>query len=394
MQQSFTYGNSFIAIEHTFSEEKEQFHFLFLKKKKNEFFIEKSKTAKSLDALLSEIPKLCPVVITINNQHTLQKVVSQHFSSTEAAANFCFPALEQDAFYIETLAVGKNTLVTVCRKQIVTDLLTYYRSKNITVLRISLGNSNIHTLLPYMETNRFYTTNLCLEFDTDHSVTNLQTDVCPPPTHYTLNGLQIDNHFVLGLAGLTGLLTKEENNNNFNQLNAALFKTFVHSRIYFYGIRSSIALLFCLLLLNTFLFISYQKKTSELNQETLSMQQEASRLEVLKENVQRHKNLVTNLTENSNSKAAFYLDAIAAGVPKSVLLRSLNYQPILKKVKAGKKIMTDPNKIIITGTVMNGNDFTSWIQKLASEPWVQTSRVIDYGTGKENEISFSLQLTL
>lgn len=394
MRQFLTYGNSLLAIEHAFSENKEQFHLLLLKKKKNEFIIANQKTANSLKAILAEIPKLTPVFVTINNQHTLHKVAPRQFSSTEEAVNFCFPALEQDTFYFEVVPLGKQTLVTICRKQLVAEIMTFYKNQNITVQCISLGNSNINTLLPYVQTKRFFTSNFCFDFDADHIVTNIQTEISPPPTCYELNGLRIENNFVLCLAGLLTLFTKTKNKSNFNTLNAKLFKTFIQSRIYFFGIRSSIAFVFGLLVLNALLFVSYQKKTNRLHQETLLMQKEVSNLNALKESVQRHKNLMTNLTENSNSKVSYYLDAIGSSVPNSVMLKSLSYQPLLKKVKAGKKITTAPNKIIISGIVHNGNDFTSWMRTLGSMPWVKSSRVIDYGTGKENQISFSIELSL
>ncbi len=391
MRHSFTYGNSFVAIEHACSEAKEHFHGLFLKKKKNEFIIANHKTTTALDSILDDIPKLTPVFITINNQHTLQKVAHQHFSSTKDAVNFCFPALEQDAFYITVAPVGASTLVTLCRKEIVSEIIAFYQSKNITLLSISLGNSNIYTLVPHLNTKSFYTSNFKIDIDSQH--TKL-TEIAPPQTSYLLNGLTLSNQYLLSLASLLTLYVKPEHRSNFAPLNAQLLKTFIHNRIYYYGLRTSIAFIFCLLLINSFLFITYQKKTNQLRQDLFLMQKDQSSRDLLKERLQDHKNLVTNLTENANSKVSYFLDEIGISVPKSVILNTLYYQLPLKKIKNDKKIEIDSNKIIISGTVNNSDDFTPWIRELSALSWIKSSRVIDYGTGKEKFISFSIELIL
>ena len=148
------------------------------------------------------------------------------------------------------------------------------------MLSISLGNSNIYTLVPHLNTKSFYTSNFKIDIDSQH--TKL-TEIAPPQTSYLLNGLTLSNQYLLSLASLLTLYVKPEHRSNFAPLNAQLLKTFIHNRIYYYGLRTSIAFIFCLLLINSFLFITYQKKTNQLRQDLFLMQKDQSSRDLLKE---------------------------------------------------------------------------------------------------------------
>jgi Tfp pilus assembly protein PilN len=394
MLKRITYGKTYNAIEHSYSDGIEKYSLLTLKEVKKEFIISNTTAFNNLENCISTIDKKQPVLLVVNNKNTISKVLERTFENTIEAAKYCFPTIQINDFYIEVSNFENSSLITVCRKEIIDTIVSLYQKENISIVGFSLGNSMSSILHSYFDMNTIKSSNTCIEIDEKNTLISSKATITKNQTTYDLKGLQISSQDVLNFGAILSFYTSKERTLNFKARNKQLLNLFFQKRLFFYGVRMSLFLLFSIVLFNSFFFMEYQQKISVLEQEVQFANSYETKLVALKNTVQLKKELVANLTKNSNSKVSFYLDELAMDIPSSILLTTIRFQPIIKKVKEGHKILFDTEKIIISGTTKKAKDFNNWMHILEARPWVKTSSVVDYGTGKETKTSFTIYLFL
>ena len=394
MLQRITYGRTYTAIEHHFSDGLEKYSLLTLKEVKNEFKIAKTASYTQLDKCLHAIDKKQPVLLIINTKNSIGKVVERTFENPIDAAKYCFPTIQINDFYIEVSNFENSALVTVCRKEIINSIVATYQKENISIVGFSLGNSFSEILHAYFDLNQIKTSNATIAIDQKKAIASANLTTTENNTSYDLKGLKISAPYVLGFGAILNFYTAQERVLNYKKYNLQLLNDFFQKRLFFYGIRMSLFLLFSILLVNSYYFMEYQQKIGILEQEVQFSNGYDSQRNELKKTVQRKKEFVDNLTENSNSKVSYYLDELAMDIPTSILLTSIQFQPLTKKIKEGHKIQFEEHKIIVSGTATKGKDFNNWMHVLEEKSWVKTSSVVDYGTGKQTKTSFTIQLSL
>lgn len=393
MLKKIAYGKTYTAIEHSFINGKEQFVLLILKEIKKEFVISFSQCYDNLQDCAASIATNNPVLLIVNTKSSIRKVVSLSFTNAVDAAKNIFPTIKTDDFYVEVARFNKSSLVTVCRKEIIETLLAACNKHNLQISGFSLGNSASELIYTHFQLQTIQTSNTTLSVHQDNSLSNTPYTSTDTIT-YDLKGMQLESTYLLSFAALLGFYTNKVQVSNFEEKTQLLRNVFLQKRIFFYGVRSALGSLFLLLLLNFFFFTQYNQKNAELEQETQFTTTYENSLQQLKEEVDLKKELVSNLTENSNSKVSYYLDDLAKDIPNSILLNTIHYQPLTKKIKEGKIILFDKHKLVISGLASKGKDFNQWMHTLESKSWVKSSSVIDYGTGKETKTSFTIYLFL
>jgi len=164
---------------------------------------------------------------------------------------------------------------------------------------------------------------------------------------------------------------------------------FNHKRFFSISLKTGLSSVFILLLISFLFFSNYTNKTNMLSIELETNKALKNELLKLNEQVSKKENLVTSFSLSS-SKASWYLDQIGNSIPNSVLLTSLNFQPLTKNIKEDIKISTQENNILIQGTSTKSDDFSKWVQQLEQKNWVYKVLIQDYGTGKKNTTAFEL----
>ena len=104
--------------------------------------------------------------------------------------------------------------------------------------------------------------------------------------------------------------------------------------------------------------------------------------------------MVDDIINSTASKTSLYFDQIGLIVPNSILLSSMNYQPILKNIEAQKKIVLNSQTLFIKGSSSNSKNFSTWIKNLESFDWINSVDIVDYGIGKKTNIMFELRIVL
>lgn len=395
MLKKITYGKFYTAIEHAFVNGKECYYSLTLEESKETFVIVQKKRHFSIEDCLTSISKRQPISLIINNQHTLFKVVTEKFETATDAAKFCFPTLSIEDFYIEVTNQANTNIVSICRKEIIEEILEKYKSKAVSIVDFSLGNNLLTTVSEYLYEGVFQNANSTFTLGQDHEIQSIALNKNESIQNYDLNGLEIGSDYLLGFASILGFYTKlKKNTLNFSTRNQELLKNYWQHRSFYLGVRLGVGFLFVLLLVNSFVFFEYQNTMETLDKDMRFSAEYKHKLEFIKHEIEQKKGLVHHFSVNTNSMVSLYLDEIGAQVPNSVLLTMINYQPLIKKPKEEKEILFDTAKMIISGTTSNGKEFTAWVRVLENTSWVKSCLVTNYGTGKQTNTSFTIQLIL
>ena len=141
-------------------------------------------------------------------------------------------------------------------------------------------------------------------------------------------------------------------------------------------------------------FDFYNKQIDTLIQKSQINQSYKEQLILLNEELDYKKKLIDDIVNSSSSKTSLYFDQIAASTPNTILLNSIVFQPILKKIEAKKRIVYNQHTIFIKGTALKGVNFSKWIKTLEILTWINAVEIIDYGSGKNLKTTFELRILL
>lgn len=129
------------------------------------------------------------------------------------------------------------------------------------------------------------------------------------------------------------------------------------------------AILLGILLINFFLFNHYYSAVNELQQ-------------------------TSQINKSSSSKSSFYVNAIIESLPTTILLSELNYQPLLKRIKAEKAIENEVNTILISGASTRSVSFSKWITSLEFFDWTRSVEILSYKDISKSTSDFSIKLKI
>lgn len=387
------YGSSFGAIEHQKSENGEKLALLLLKKKKNEFKIELQKQFNSFNEISTAFNKEQHLYLIINNNQVLSKTISKELDFNKVVP-LAFPTIKLSDFYYEVIQSEATTIVSICRKEYVDNLLGSYKGEHINIIGFSLGNSSITTLLSIIDFSNFCTSNATVS-TSEHQLISIDSKTASEEIFYNINGITLSNNYILALAGIIKYYTNQKTiASNFVEVNLSTSKTFSQKRFFNAGLKIGLGLLFFLLVVNFLLFNFYTDKISVLTEKAQINQSSTEKINMLSKELEIKKKLVDVIVHSANSKTSLYFDQIGVSVPTSILLNTLEYQPLLKNVEENKKIDLNQKVLIIKGTIANGDHFSGWIKDLENINWIQSVEIIAYGTGKKKVTAFELKVNL
>ncbi|HET8885640.1 MAG TPA: hypothetical protein VFM70_04715 [Salinimicrobium sp.] len=386
------FGNHFCGVEHSSKEGKDTINVTVLKKKKNELQMESSCQVNSVTGLSSEIGKNKPVFVVINTDNVLLKKIENQQLEPVKLVNLAFPNIRTEEFYYEILSNGKNHFISICRKDYVNNLITEYISNKIAVTGFSLGASIVSSISEFFKAPVVFTSSLELEFD-NGELNKINKIAEPPLEHYEINGLKMESKDTLSFAGAINMVLKNHTAiSNFDGKSNTLKDQFKQLRFFDVFLKFGIAFLLVLLLINFFFFNHYYNSVQSLQQVSQVNLQSKNKIIELREKVDTKQEIVENMMANITSRSSFYVNEIIQSLPSSILLNSLNFQPLLKNIKKGQLIEIDTDVIEISGDSRESDVFSEWIYELESLTWVKKVEVMEYSDAADLS-SFKVQIT-
>ena len=387
-------GNHFCGIEHTALDGKEILYASLLVKKRKEVLIDKSFETAQLTELKELLPKKQHAFLIINNEQVITKKIETESSDDIKLVHNAFPNINPDEFVYEVLRQDHFHFVSICRKQYLTELIEDYKTNGISIVNVSLGNLNINAVSTFIDLNEILTSNALITKE-NHEINKIELSNDGSLLDYDVNGLKVNSSFLLSLSGaLSNIIKFNNDSTNFESHKQELLSNYKQSQFTSGFIKTSLVFILLVLLINFFFFNHYfngvndLQVTAEIN---LSAKSKTMELNTI---VDKKKKRVDDMFLGGSSKSSFYADEITSSISQSVILLSLNFQPLLKRIKDDKEIIYDNKVILISGESANSVLFSNWISTLEAKTWIKNVEIIEYGNVSNSKSNFSIKLLL
>lgn len=382
--ENIIFGKNTIGIEIFSIDNKDTYALIETSKKKNEIVISKNQVFDSLETLLQEKTKI-PVALTINNRQVLQKQVEGTDVNDKKLLHKAFPNINLNDFYYEIIRFKYNSVIAVCRKSYIEELLLSL--SDFRIFSISLGITPIATIVSLDIPDVLFTNNqsVSLEGEFNQGVSS--------EVEYNINGLSVLNKYLIALcSALTLILKSAGSNGTIAEVNDKIENDNKQKVIFEKGIKIGLIAILGILVLNFFVFSYYFDKSNNAKETITFNQVNIDNIVKARERIKGKEQKVNDLTSQSLSKSSLNINEISKIVPSSILLTNIDYLPVEKKIKDNEAIQFINNTILITGTTVDNEAFTSWVSQIEHYNWVDKVTILSFGKNRENKTEFELRI--
>ena len=388
------FGNRFYGVELTQVNGEYKYYGIVLKKKRKQLYIDTSFEATNIKMLKTNIPKGKPIVLVINTDSILTKKVQSKTNEALKLVHMAFPNIKVEDFYYETITLCDNQFVSICRKAYVDELLNRCFLNNISVIDFTLGSLISSSVVDFIETDDIYTSNSLVSI-VDSQMTEISSEQIAHKVTYNINGIEIQSNQVLNFAAALNLVLKDEQiHSSFTETKTELNTAFKQMQFASQFLKIGIICLFIALLVNFLFFNHYYNEVNTLRETAQILESSKVKMINLNEKVQKTEKMVDDVLKSSTSKSSFYLDVIISNLPKSILLKELNYQPLLKKIKEDKAIKNHKNTILISGQSNESITFSQWVSQLEDFKWIQSVEILSFEDITKSSSNFTIKLNM
>lgn len=387
---SLLQGNQFIGIELFSLNNEHNVAVLCVEKKKNELLISNKESRSSVDKLTLKINKNYPIALIINNNNVIQKEVDSTEINEFMILSKAFPNLKADDFYYEISTLNSKSIVAICRKSYVDELIESYKLIDIPIAKISLGVCSICSLMGF-------TSDTILKTNTQQIDSNNEQAIINPiekklVSTYNVNDLAIESTFLMCFSGVFNLVIGIKNKGSIGKLNSNLYDTFYQHSFFNKVLKTLVYVLLIILIINFFAFSYYFKKANDTATSLSANKDAIEKIKAIKERLKIKDEKVANYVSSSNSRSSKMISELIKPLPNSILLSELTFHPLKKKIKEDETIVTQNNIILICGLTSNNEAFTNWVYEIEHFNWLKNVTIVNYGKNEENETIFTLKL--
>ena len=384
-------GKQYTAIELFSLSNEDRFAFLQVLRKKNEIAISKSEIFNTIESLAVEKTKT-PVVLVINNSQVLFKEVIGVDVNDRKLLQKVFPNLQIEEFYYEIWRKETVSIISICRKMYVEEMVKSL-GQNFKIFSISLGVSSVSNLIAVSEIPEISTNTQKLLLSAEENIITTVASYQNTVT-YSVNGLEINSNYIIGFAGILSLLFPIATTGNINNYNALLSEAFKQKTFFEKGLKTGLAIILGILLINFLLFSHYFDKVAAMKQ-TISLSRAGIENTLkLREQIKDKEKRLESFTGNTDDRTALLLNEIAEKIPSSILLNEIEFYPLGKKIKPEEKVITENKFVIVSGTILSNEAFTNWVESIAKIKKVEKVVISDFGKDQENNTAFTLKITI
>lgn len=374
-------GKKYTGIEIFSVGKTDCYSYLKISEKKNELIIAESTVNGDIEKL--PFDKNSPTLLIINNNNVIHREVWGTDTNDRKLLHKAFPNLNHDDFYYEIWRKKESSVIAICRKQYIEELLAKIKEK-ISVVGISLGVTATSAIIPMFSEHVINTNSFTIVINDSENSVQLCENI--PGRIWDINGLEIKNSEILPFSSILGLLTGTATTGNVLQYNIDAKDAFLQKRFFNKGIKIGISILLILLLINFFTFSYYYDKAITSSEKVSLNTVDIKTLAVLKNRIKEKEKQAGSIISSSSLKSSGQLNQIAASVPVSILLTEINYHPLERKLKQNEPVQIAENIIQIAGSTANGNDFTKWIGKIEEFDWVAGVTILSFGRDEDSTL--------
>ncbi len=385
-------GNCYTGVEYVERDSILNLYCTQLSKKRDELDVTAFFAINTITELSLKLKKDTSLFLVINTSQVLSKIIEKKETDDLTTINSAFPNIELDTFYYEITSFGENLMIAICRKEHVDDILSAFSEKKQQIIGFSLAFQQLYQVEKFIDQTVIKLPEAILNREDKRiSINNANEN----NIEYNINGSIVKNTFLVSFSSaLTHFLNGSSLASNFIEKTSYLKSEYYQKRFFQLYSKSFGITILGLLLINFFFFNHYFQKVEKLKETAEVNTSNKEKLLELSEIVLKKEKLIDDVVSSSSSKSSMYLDQIASLLPSTLLLSSMDYQPIESKIKKNETILFDVNSIHIKGQAKDNEDFSKWIEAVEKLDWVSRLDVTGYGYENKSTSSFIVLINI
>ncbi|MFD2561883.1 PilN domain-containing protein [Aquimarina rubra] len=381
-------GNKIQSVQIHLDTDQKEFSLVEIQKKKNSITIIDRYTTSSFEDLVAKLSKNKPVILSITGQGILSKKVK---NDTGYQSKILFNA-DPDDFYWQEYRQEGEIYASVARKEIVDTEIELFDKAQITIVDFSIGPFVITSVRPLMEEKVLQTKNIILYFE-GASLVDFKKREEQDSIEYVIGDENLSNVDILCFANVLHYLYPNEAMSSETDTMLSRREEFTYKKAFNIVGICTLSFFLVSLLISYLLLGHYQEAHHKIQVELGEQNVAYSKLISLEKDKENKEAILKQSGLSDSNFLSFYISEITKEVPGEINLKVLNIFPTTAKIKAEQRINFSNNVIELEGTASSNAQFTSWIQKLKAQPWINNLEIIDFQ--RENRTnSFRIKLIL
>lgn len=385
-------GNHFVGMELFSVNSEDGVAVLALEKKKNELTIISREKRSTFDQLQVKPGNNTPVFLVINNNQVIHKEIDSTDPIDGKIVHKAFPNIKTEEFFYEIWRLESKSIIAICRKNYIDELLKNLSNSSIAISGISLGVCSISQITGFLDQVPIKTNTQTITLDDETILSPTQDSLVK---NYDVSGLDIQNTYLLCFSSiLQKIVPSVIVSGNVDTINSNLFDNFYQKSFFKKGIQFMVFTILVIVLVNFFLFYHYYSKSIEANANVLASKDLTDKIKQTKERLKEKESKLKNSTNFFDSKSSLIISQLVKNIPNSILLNELTYHPLEKKIKEDEPIVYQSNIILISGKTINVKELTNWFEEIEKNKWVKSTEIVHFGKNEDNESIFTIQINL
>lgn len=390
---TFLLGKEFMGVEHFTLNGEDKIALLLVEKKKEGLVISKKDRVSYNGKIADKWDSKLPFLLIINTNQVIHKEVAGVDASDEKLLYKAFPNTNWDEFYFEIWRLKEKSIVAITRKTYLNEIIAKYETQKIPIAGISLGVCAIAEIVEYTAEDKLLTNHQVISKEEQKQIitTGNQEDAI----HYNINDLSLENRQLLAFSGILRFITNTSSNTgSIISYSEELHDSYNQNIFFTKSIKIMVGILLAILFLNFIFFSHYYSLAQETSETLLVNKSSIEDVSKIKERIIVKEEKVKNIVGKTTSQTSLIINEIASKIPSSILLSTLTFDPLEKKIKAEEPILTTEKTIVIAGTTISNDAFTTWIEAVEKLSKIDQVLITHFGKNDANETEFSIKLTL
>ena len=346
---------------------------------------------KSIDALKGEISDNMPVALVINGKGVIHKKTN---TVSPGLPTDIFPGINPNDLLFQYFEGFETPEIAVIRKNAVEKIIDGLAAIKIHTVALSLAFYDIHYIAELINhpgdiPTTQYNLNIHNNRVVDYKLNNSEEKEVIVKPEINVDTEYVKSNFIIPYAAALKLLSNGIQNNDtirLNSITANQKKISQAALLKFYAV-SLLGFFLLLLLVNFFIYNHYFSKNNELLSKNRFSLQQRSTFDSLNKSFNSKKEFLANTGWMNDSRMiSFYADRIAATVPDSVALTSLNIYPATSKLSfSTKQWVFQQDTILVNGICDDPSLLDTWVKEIGKIKNVKQSRLNSYLFKKNGE---------
>ena len=358
-----------------------------------------SENLSSVEEIAGRYPGITVASVTADGKGVMHKKVKMH-SDDKVLLNQVLPNASIKEFWIQKYYIDTEWVyVSIIRKEVLDKIITAFKQKGIYLSLLYLGPFSATFLYDSLESpiQQMQAGSYLLEFENNRIFQFSRTTTPVSGTTTPLRSSDIvlsSGQIICFSSALVHFISPPDDIIKFDFEYAERDEYFYKKA---FTVLGGIVLIFFFVILlgNYFLFDHFNKKSSRLSAELIQNKSSMARLKILQEELKKKEEFIQSQGLLASSRSSYYFDRMVACMPEKIMLTSMQYQPLIKKLKEGSRPEINFFLIKISGKASNSAYLNDWMKKIKREDWVsnvQTLRFSQESLRVSGEFDISVEI--